>query len=417
MKKRIILMLICSLLLLTFTAFSAKENELLVYHWWTAGGEKVAIDALFEAFLEKYPEYDIVENPVGGGGGGIMRSQIKTMVMAGNPPDTFQITYGTGMIESFTSILQPIDHLMKDFNVPQDVMDWGRVDGKMYGVPLNIMQSNCLWYNKEIIEELDIQMPINSIKEFYAACEKIKNAGYTPLAVGAGMGQGFWLGTLYEAIVSALPNGADVLNAYYAGEVVPSENETLVEALKSMAYIYNNGYINSDFSALTWDQAGQMLANGKAAFFVMGDWTKGLFDASGLKANVDYGYQSFPGSSVFVGHADCFVLPIGVDSQVAKDWLSYLTTAEAETVFCPLKGATPPRLDAPVEGIYDSIALEIMGKFRDPEITKILSEFGAPPEAYLSLFGTFFSEFFLNPKVNAATLENFDITYEEVFLY
>jgi glucose/mannose transport system substrate-binding protein len=184
-----------------------------------------------------------------------------------------------------------------------------------------------------------------------------------------------------------------------------------------MGELKEKEYINSDYNAITWDQAGQLLASEKAAFFVMGDWTKGLFDATGLKANKDYGYQSFPGSTCFLGHADCFVLPIGVEKKIALDWLKFLTTVEAETIFCPLKGATPPRLDAPVEGIYDEISVEIMNKFRDKNVFKVLSQFGAPPEAYLSLFGTAFSEFMLNPVVDDAALENFDVTYEEVFLY
>ncbi len=418
MKKRIFVLLICVFLLLSFTGFSSEDNELVVYHWWTAGGEKVSIDALFEAFLEEYPEYEIVENPVGGGGGGIMRSQIKTMIMAGNPPDTFQITYGNGMIRSFVSVLQPIDDYIQDFNVPQEVMDWGTIEGNMYGVPLNIMQNNCLWYNIDIVEEVGVEMPIKTREELFQACEKIKEAGYVPIAVGAGMGQSFWLGTLFEAIVSSYPDGGQVLRDYYAGDAYPSECSVIKKALNVMADLNNKGFINSDFSALTWDQAGQMLTAGKAAFFVMGDWTKGLFDASGAKPNVDYGYQSFPGSDgYFVGHADCFVLPKGIESEVSKKWLKFLTTKEAETVFCPLKGATPPRLDAPVEGIYDEVSIEIMDKFRDAEVLKVLSQFGAPPESYLSLFGTAFSEFMVESEVNESTLENFDLTYEEVFLY
>ena len=66
------------------------EGDLIIYHWWTAGGEKEAIDALFAAFLEEYPDVEIVENPVAGGGGDVLRAQIKTMIMAGEPPDTFQ---------------------------------------------------------------------------------------------------------------------------------------------------------------------------------------------------------------------------------------------------------------------------------------------------------------------------------------
>ena len=417
MKKFILFFVIFMFSLVLSVSTFAADEELVVYHWWTAGGEKVAIDALFEAFLNEYPGVTIVENPVAGGGGSVLRAQIKTMIMAGNPPDTFQITYGTGMIESFVSVLQPINDLLVDFNVPQEVLDWGTIDGNMYGVPLNIMQSNCLWYNKHVIESVGIEMPLKSIDELFEACAKIKNAGYIPIVVGAGMGQAYWLGTLYEAIITGLPNGGDTLVDYYNGELVPSKSETLKKGLEILAELENKGFINSDYNALTWDQAGQMLASGKAAFFVMGDWTKGLFDASGLIANVDYGYQSFPGATTFLGHADCFVLPKGVENQIAIDWLKYLTTTDAETVFCPLKGATPPRLDAPIEGIYDEISIEIMDKFRDSSVVKILSQFGAPPEAYLSLFGTAFSEFMLNPVVDDATMENFDLTYEEVFMY
>jgi glucose/mannose transport system substrate-binding protein len=434
MKKSLFLLLIVVLILSIVATFSlagckeevaeveeeeAEEEEvegnLVIYHWWTAGGEKEAIDALFSAFLEKYPDVEIVENPVSGGGGDVLRAQIKTMIMAGDPPDTFQITYGTGMIRSFMSVLQPLNDLVADFDVPQDLLDWGTIDGDLYGIPVNVMQNNILWYNKNVVEDAGVQMPVESIEDLYAACDKIKDAGYTPIAVGSGSGQDFWLGTLFEAIVSGLPDGPEALQELYNGEVKISESEALKGGLEVIAKLVDEGYINSDYGALTWDQAGQLLSTGEAAFFVMGDWTKGLFDASGLKANVDYGYQSFPGATVFVGHSDCFVLPEGVDNIVATKWLEFLTTAEAGTAFCPIKGATPPRLDAPIEGIYDEVSIEIMDKFRASDVTKIQSQFGGPPEAYLSSFGTALSEFMLNPSVSDDMLARFDSAYDEVF--
>ena len=48
-----------------------------------------------------------------------MRGQIKTMVMAGNSPDTFQLTYGSGMLASFGEVMAPIDELFEDFPVPE----------------------------------------------------------------------------------------------------------------------------------------------------------------------------------------------------------------------------------------------------------------------------------------------------------
>ena len=42
------------------------------------------------------------------------------------------------------------------------------------------------------------------------------------------------------------------------------------------------GYTNSDAASLTWQDAGKLVADGKAAFNVMGDWQDGYF--SGTKA-------------------------------------------------------------------------------------------------------------------------------------
>lgn len=422
MKKLLLMMLMISLCLTLVLsnealAQSGDKDELIVYHWWTAGGEKEAIDALFESFKEKYPNIKIVENPVSGGGGGELRSQIKTNIMAGNPPDTFQITYGYGMVGSFTSVLQPVDQYLDDFNVPEEFFEWGKVDGKMYGVPINLMQNNCLWYNVELVNELGIDMPITSTEEFMTVCEKVKNAGYTPLAVGAGQGQNFWLGTLFESIFVSLPEGsASSLTNYYDGNMKPSECSAFRKTLEYSKKLIDNDYINSDYSALTWDQAADMMVNGDAVFYVMGDWSKGHFTAMEMEPNEDFAYQPFPGSSdTFIGHSDCFVLPKGVEKEVAVNWIKYLTTVEAENTFCPIKGATPPRLDAPVEGIYDEISQEILANFRNKDVDKVLSQFGAPPESYLDVFGTAFSEFFNDPMVDNDTMDKFDKAYNEVF--
>jgi glucose/mannose transport system substrate-binding protein len=113
----------------------AANEELAIYHWWTAGGEKEAIDALLAILKEIYPEIELVENPVSGGGGSVMRGQIKTMVMAGQSPDTFQLTYGTGMLGSFVELLEPVDALFKDFPVPVVIKAMGTVNGHQLAIP------------------------------------------------------------------------------------------------------------------------------------------------------------------------------------------------------------------------------------------------------------------------------------------
>jgi glucose/mannose transport system substrate-binding protein len=45
------------------------DSSLEVIHWWTAGGEQDAINALFEGFKQEYPDVQINNNPAPGGAG------------------------------------------------------------------------------------------------------------------------------------------------------------------------------------------------------------------------------------------------------------------------------------------------------------------------------------------------------------
>ncbi len=415
--------IICLTLLLALAVLipsavvSAKtDKKLTIYHWWTAGGEKEAIDALYDLYKTVYPDIKIVENPVSGGGGGIMRSKLKTMIMAGNAPDTFQLTYGSGMLESWVEVLQPIDELWKNFPVPEKVKEMGTINGHQYGIPLNIMRNNCLWYNVKLVEELNIDMPITSQEEFFQAMEKAKEAGYIPYAIGAGSGQEFWIASqVFQSFVLAAPHGGpEYLEKLYSGEANPSEDRAIEEALTSIKRMIDNGYINSDYAALTWDQAADLLVEDKAVFYQMGDWVKGHFNAVGWESVKDFNYQTAPGTQgVFSLHFDCFVLPKGAPHPTAaRKWLQMLKTVEAETVFNPIKGATPPRVDAFTD-MYDEISQDILSDFRDPDTVIVESAFAGPPSAWLDVFGRMFSKFFENPDVERG-VKNFAQAYRSI---
>ena len=49
---------------------------------------------MVDGFKKKYPEVNVIKDRVAGGGGMVMQAQIKTMIMAGQSPDTFQVLLG-----------------------------------------------------------------------------------------------------------------------------------------------------------------------------------------------------------------------------------------------------------------------------------------------------------------------------------
>ncbi|MBN1837441.1 MAG: carbohydrate ABC transporter substrate-binding protein [Spirochaetales bacterium] len=399
-------------------AGGAKEEaqELIVYHWWTAGGEKEAIDAVFEVFAKKHPEIRIVENPVSGGGGGVMRGQIKTMVMAGQSPDTFQLTYGTGMLGSFAEVLQPIDELWEGLPFPPLIKQMGNVNGHQVAIPLNMMRCNTLWYNKKLVDKLGIRMPLRTYEEFSAACEKAKNAGYVAFAVGAGSGQQFWWAHIAEQIIVGVPSGGPAyLEKLYTGRADPARDPAVRETLEIIAALFDRGFVNSDYSALTWDQASDLLMTEEAVFYQMGDWAKGHFTSAGWKPKVDFDYQPSPGTEgSFTLNLDGFSLCKGAPHKDAViKWLTVVSSVEAETAFCPIKGATPPRLDAPID-MYDDISKDILKAFRDPATKVVQSCFSGPPESWLDVYGGMISKFAEHRNV-AQGVREFAEAYRKVF--
>jgi glucose/mannose transport system substrate-binding protein len=105
---------------------------------------------------------------------------------------------------------------------------------------------------------------------------------------------------------------------------------------------------------LTWQDAGKLVADGEAAFNVMGDWQDGYFSGTkkggnlALKPGTDYGWAPVPGTAgVYDWLSDSFTLPKGADHRTqAVQWLSFLGSRRAQDTFNPVKGSIPARKDA-----------------------------------------------------------------------
>src|SRR5699024_11665197 len=73
------------------------------------------------------------------------------------------------------------EDLMDKF--PEELIDLVSVDGDIYSVPVDIHRGNPVFYNKEIFEENDIEVP-TTFDEFFEVADELEEAGVTPLALG-----------------------------------------------------------------------------------------------------------------------------------------------------------------------------------------------------------------------------------------
>lgn len=382
-----------------------KANLLEIYHWWTSGGEKAAIDALVGVFQKKYPDVGVIQSPVAGGAGYVMKAVMKAMVAAGEAPDAFQMHLGYEMKPYIDAgYLEPIDDLWRtegwEQAFPPVIKDMAYWDGHYYAVPVNIHRANVLWYNKKILDQYGIDP--NTLKTwdgFFAACEKLRAAGMRyPIAMG---GIGKWeIAHVIEQIF--LSQGVDFYQDLINGKLSDPNDPRLVKSFEIMRRYME--YVNPDYASLTWDQAVAKVIRGEAAFTIMGDWANGEFYVAGKTFGVDYGAIPSPGTEgIFMIVSDSFQLPKGAKHpENAVRWLKVVGSCEGQNAFNPIKGSIPARVDCDITpyGPYQRRAIEDFrtAKYMAPSIV----HGSGAPEKFASAFNDIASKFATDRDVAAA---------------
>lgn len=369
-------------------------GEVGVFTWWADGSEKAGLDALVKIFNEQYPDLKFDNLAVAGGAGSQAKSVLAAQLQAGNPPDSFQAHAGAELqdyivadqLEDLSGFYESED-LTSAF--PKDLLDRLTVDGKIYSVPSNIHRANVVWANVEVLEKagLDPDKPPADLDAWFAAMDKIKATGVTPLAVA-----GTWTQVqLFENIMLATL-GAEGYNGLWDGSTDWSSSEVTkgIENYKKAL-----SYTNSDRNTLSdWGPATQLVEDGSAAYNVMGDWAEAKFQQDGMVAGEDYVYFPTPGTEgVFDFLADSFTLPAGAPNPAgAKAWLKTISSVEGQEAFNAAKGSIPARTDVPTDKFseYQKSAIE---DFSSDTIVSSLAHGAAVPISWLNELSTAVSKF------------------------
>ena len=140
-------------------------GSMKVYHWWTAGGEKDAIESVVAQFGELYENIDADPNAIPGGAGGAMVMKVKVLQQTGKSPEAFQAHPGQE-IEPYLSsdLLLNLDQIweyaeLEDRALPGLVDMCTAADGNHYVVPIGIHKTNVIFYNIHVFEKYGVAIP------------------------------------------------------------------------------------------------------------------------------------------------------------------------------------------------------------------------------------------------------------------
>lgn len=164
---------------------SALAGEVEVLHWWTSGGEKRAADTLRRLVEEKGHTWK--DFAVAGGGGEAAMTVLKTRAVSGNPPSAAQIKGPDIQEWGELGLLANLDNVAEqgkwDELLPKQVAKVMQYDDSYVAVPVNVHRVNWLWINPEVFEKAGAKPP-KTLDEFWAAADKLKAAGFIPVAHG-----------------------------------------------------------------------------------------------------------------------------------------------------------------------------------------------------------------------------------------
>jgi raffinose/stachyose/melibiose transport system substrate-binding protein len=142
-------------------------------------------------------------------------------------------------------------------------------DGKIYTLPLDTNAIGVI-YNMQIFSQHSLSVPTNWA-DFLTVCEKLKGAGITPLALGI---KDQWVDQLipYTMAPSAIyRNNSNFDKQLLTGESTFSHS-AWTQMMKDYLDLNARGYFNLGALGTTYDQTTQLIASGKAAMVVNGNW-------------------------------------------------------------------------------------------------------------------------------------------------
>jgi glucose/mannose transport system substrate-binding protein len=334
-----------------------ETSELEIVHWWTAGGEEDAYNALLDGFREAQPDIEIVDNPAPGGAGSAIDTVIQNRVIDGNPPSTFQIWPGQALTPyTDEGLLEPIgdsvwDEEMRDAYL-DGVLDLAQPAGDLVAVPINIHRLNNLFYNVSVLDDAGVDpTAIADPQGLLDAMETV--AAETDATPMAHQTQAPWSSLqLWESIFIGQQN-VEEYQTLLGGDVASME-DAVRSALDTLASYAD--YYPEDAGSISWDQGNNDVIAGDAAFLHQGDWAAGQYgSAEDFAFGDDWDMVAFPGTEgVYHSVIDSFVFPTNNPSPEATEaFLNYAGTVDAQERFNPVKGSIPPRTDVPMDEFGD----------------------------------------------------------------
>ncbi|RUS47476.1 ABC transporter substrate-binding protein [Cohnella sp. AR92] len=351
-------------------------------------------------------------------------SKLQSSIAAKNAPDVtshwgyggFMEYYNKGMLMDLTPYLG--DFKASDYNIPEDVMNIYKVDGKTYGIPLNSYVTVML-YNKDMFDKAGLPYPPTDYEDKSWTFDKMveyarkmtvdsKNLAEAQYGVDFGFGERDQRPQYFGANVYS----DDTWTNGGKPSKVNLNEPAVIDAYKKIYGLIWDEKVSPTpaFSKSVSGQFGDPFLSGKIGMSVVGSWS--LAAASDFSFNVGVAaVPQGPNPNVrSVLYVDpLFVLKDSKHPKEALEWIKFLIATEIQEKSIELSGGNPPVNQAAAEKYYSNF--EGIAPEQLKQVFEGAYKYGF--ESYNHLISNYsqINELFIN---ELASVENGDKKVEEV---
>lgn len=344
----------------------AADTELKINYTWTSPSEVAGIHVLQNALTPqgiKWTDFSVVAHDTGA------NVSVVNLIAGGTPPDIFMDS-SPGLYRDLKSQglevpVGPIfDKAGATKNFAPAVLGAITVDGEVVKIPVGVQLDGMAYYNMDVAKKAGVDPSTwTSLDDLWSNFDKIKAAGFIPLAIGAQEWQERYLlhalmaafhGKLYDKFYAAKPD-----EAVFAD---PELAQTF-DLLRKFQQHADTGAANR-----SWNDTTGLVITGKALMQIHGDWMKGEFRNAGKVAGKDFGCMNIPGSTGVAVTVDAWGLIKSKDPAVTaaqEKFAAANVDPKVSADFAAKKGSTPVVLNAPTDQL-DVCNKVVLDTLKDP---------------------------------------------------
>jgi len=349
---------------------SSSSSVKVTLTWWNNGNTQPLLgvwQSVAAAFHATHPNVTITVVPIQSD---LFTTKMPIALKSDNPPDIFQQWGGGQEVTQFSSgKLANLSSLSSNWisELGPAAAGW-QVNGAQYGIPYD-QHVVGFWYRTDLFAKAGITTPPTTIAQLESDDAKLKAAGFTPIALGGGSrwpDAFFWE---YFAVrlcsESVLQSSIKAVNM-----TAPCFSQATTDLTAFMGTNPFQGGFNATQAQTGAGSSAGLLANGKAAMELQGDWETSVVPALTSNTGIlnDLGWFPFPqvpggagNPTAVLSGGDGFSCTTGASEPACDEFLQYIDSTAVQEELVSKAGVGLPANSA-AEAVLTNPALQAAAK-------------------------------------------------------